>query len=66
VYIQNMKKSPKTVIKPIKVPFNMIGADGELVNAVREAFEKKLGTRLSAVQVARIVFTDAAQKEGVQ
>lgn len=40
----------------------MIGEDGELVNRVRERLEAQLGTRLSAVQVARIVFREADEK----
>lgn len=51
----------KSKTKLIKVPFNMIGEDGELVNRVREKLEDKLGTRLSAVQVARIVFREAEE-----
>ncbi len=55
-----MKKITKPKIT--RVPFNMIGEDGELVNRVRVKLEDKLGTRLSAVQVARIVFRDADEK----
>jgi hypothetical protein len=46
----------------VAVPFNMIGEDGDLVNQVREKLEIKLGTRLSAVQVARIVFREALER----
>jgi hypothetical protein len=53
----------KSKTKPVKVPFNMIGEDGQLVNKVRDILEKQMGTRLSAVQVARIVFRNALQQE---
>ena len=48
-----------------KVPFNLRGADAVLANKVREHFEKQLSTRLSAVQVARIVYSQVAKNEGV-
>lgn len=58
-----MKKSKQ---KPeAKVPFNLRGEDAELANRVRDHFERKLSTRLSAVQVARIVYAQVAQIEGV-
>lgn len=49
----------------IAVPFNLRGEDAELANRVRDHFERKLSTRLSAVQVARIVYAQVAQIEGV-
>lgn len=47
------------------VPFNLRGKDAELANKVRIHFERKLSTRLSAVQVARIVYAQVAQNEGL-
>jgi hypothetical protein len=56
----------KNKLKPEpKVPFNLRGPDADLANRVREHFEKKLSTRLSAVQVARIVYAQVANSEGV-
>jgi hypothetical protein len=48
----------KKIAKPIKVPFNMIGEDAALVNKARIYLEDKLGTRLSYVQIARVVFKE--------
>lgn len=39
----------------------MIGSDADLVNTIRAHLEGKMGTRLSAVQVARIVFSEAVK-----
>lgn len=60
-----MNSMKKTIKIEAKVPFNLRGADAQLANRVREHFEKKLSTRLSAVQVARIVYSQVAQNEGV-
>jgi hypothetical protein len=57
-----MKKTPKP---EAKVPFNLRGSDADLANRIRRHFEKKLSTRLSAVQVARIVYSQVAQNEGI-
>jgi hypothetical protein len=46
----------------LRIPFNLRGGDAEQFERLRLHHEQLLNTRLSAVQVARIVFGAAFKK----